>query len=93
MFFFGHSAKPLLTLGKVGTEKKSEKMGKKWEKMKKNLIGGGPHRPVPAHLRHFSRKFRSNAADGIRTRDLPLRANLLYHYTTQSLVSGFRFSS
>ena len=57
------------------------------------LIGGGPHRPAPAHLRHFSRKFRSNAADGIRTRDLPLRANLLYHCTTLSLVSRFRFSS
>ena len=77
-------------LGKVGTEKKPEKNGGKMEFF---LIGGGPHRPAPAHLWYFSSKFRSNTADRIRTRDLPLRANLLYHYTTLSLVPRFRFSS
>jgi len=84
VFFVGHSAKPLPSASW------NRKNPKKWEKMEKKeffLIGGA------AHLRHFSRKFRSNATDGIRTRDLPLRANLLYHYTTLSLVSGFRFSS
>ena len=82
------------TLGKVGTEKNP----KKWEFLpKKNgkfvLISGGPHRSAPIHLRLFSRQFHGYAADGTRTRDLPLRTNLLYHYTTLSLVSGFRFSS
>ena len=51
------------TLGKVGTEKKPQKMRKNG-KNRFFLIGGGPHR-------HFSRKFRSNVADGFRTRDLP----------------------
>ena len=39
--------------------------------------------------------FRVNgyAADVIRTRDFPLCTYLLYHYTTLSLMSGFRFSS
>ena len=81
------------TLGKVGTEKNPKKwefLPKKWKKI---LISGGPHRPAPTHLRHFSRKIRVYAAGGIRTRDLPLRANLLYHCTTLSLMSGFRFSS
>ena len=49
---------------------RTDKNPKKWEKMD-FLIGRGPHRPAPAHIRHFSRKFHSNAADGIRTRDLP----------------------
>ena len=50
------------TLGKVGTEKNPKKMGiftqKKWKFF---LIGGGPHRPAPTHLRHFSRKIRGYA--------------------------------
>ena len=75
-----------------------KKNPKKWEFLsQKNgnffLIGGGPHRSAPIHLRLFSRKFHGYAADGIRTQDLPLRTNLLYHYTTLSLVSRFRFSS
>ena len=81
------------TLGKVETEKNP----KKWDFLpKKNeffFIDGGPHRPTPTHLRHFSREFHGYAADAIRTRDLPLCTYLLYHYTTLSLVSGFRFSS
>ena len=81
------------TLGKVETEKNP----KKWEFLpKKNgifFIDGGPNRPAPTHLRHFSREFHGYAADAIRTRDLPLCTYLLYHYTTLSLVSGFRFSS
>ena len=81
------------TLGKVETEKNR----KKWEFLPKKkgifFIDGGPHRPAPTHLRHFSREFHGYAADAIRTRDLPLCTYLLYHYTTLSLVSGFRFSS
>ena len=88
------------TLGKVETEKNP----KKWEFLpEKNgifLIDGGPHRPAPTHLRHFSREFHGYAADAhgyavnaIRTRDLPLCTYLLYHYTIFSLVSGFYFSS
>ena len=92
------------TLGKAFAEcpdtrqswnrKKPEKMGIFTQKNGKFvLIGGGPHRSAPIHLRLFSRQFHGYAADGTRTRDLPLRTNLLYHYTTLSLVSGFRFSS
>ena len=79
---------------KLEPKKKPKKMGiftqKKWKFF---LIGGGPHRSAPIHLRLFSRKFHGYAADGIRTQDLSLRTNLLYHYTTLSLVSRFRFSS
>ena len=57
------------TLDKVETEKTP----KKWEFLpKKNgifFIDGGPHRPAPTHLRHFSREFYGYAADAIRTRD------------------------
>ena len=81
------------TLGKVETEKNP----KKWEFLPKKMefffIDGGPHRPAPTLLRHFSREFHGYTADAIRTRDLPLCTYLLYHYTTLSLVSGFRFSS
>ena len=103
VFFVGHSAKVLPSAGhsakgghsaKLEPKKNPKKMGiftkKKWKFF---LIGGGPHRSAPIHLRLFSRKFHGYAADGIQTRDLPLRTNLLYHYTTLSLVSGFRFSS
>ena len=85
------------TLGKVGTEKNP----KKWEFLPKKikkfvLIGGGPHRSAPIHLRLFSRQFHGYVAhgyvaDGIRTRDLPLRTNLLYHYTTLSLCVWIPF--
>ena len=94
--FVGHSAKPLPSADtrQSWNRKKSRKNGNFYpKKMKFFLIGGGPHRSAPIHLRLFSRKFHSYAADGIRTRDLPLRTNLLYHYTTLSLVCGFRFSS
>ena len=82
------------TLGKVETEKNPKKIGiftqKKWNFF---FIDGGPHRPAPTQLRHFSRKFHGYATDAIRTRDLSLCTYLLYHYITLSLVSGFRFSS
>ena len=71
------------TLGKVGTEKKTRKMRIFTKKIVNFfLIDGGPHQSAPIHLRLFSRKFHGYAADGIRTRDLLLRTNLLYHYTT-----------
>ena len=93
-FTLGKAFAECPTLGKVGTEKKAEKNGNFYpKKMIFFLIGGGPHRSAPIHLRLFSRKFHGYAADGIQTRDLPLRTNLLYHYTTLSLVSRFRFSS
>ena len=100
----GHSAKPNLhsaknpsakayllsvfcrALDKVETEKNPKKIGI-------FFIDGGPHRPVPTHLRHFLREFHGYATNAIRTRDLPLCTYLLYHYTTLTLVSGFRFSS
>ena len=95
--FVGHLAKPLPsadTRQSWNRKKNPKKMGiftqKKWNFF---LIGGGPHWSAPIHLRLFSRKFHGYAADGIRTQDLPLRTNLLYHYTTLSLVSRFRFSS
>ena len=79
------------TLGKVGTEKNPEKNENFYQKnVNFFLIDGGPHQSAPIHLRLFSRKFHGYAADGIRTQDLPLRTNLLYHYTTLSLVSRFR---
>ena len=88
------------TLGKGRTQAKLElkknpkKMGIFTQKNGKFvLIGGGPHQSAPIHLRLFSRQFHGYVADGIRTRDLSLSTNLLYHYTTLSLVSGFRFSS
>ena len=90
---FGKVCAECPTLGKVGTEKKPEKLGKKWKKRKKKF---NRWRPPPASARPspaFSRKIHSNAVDGIQTRDLPLLVNLLYHYTILSLVSGFRFSS
>ena len=74
----------------------NRKNRKKWEFLPKKrifFIDGGPHRPAPTHLRHFSREFHGYAADAIRTRDLPLCTYLLYHYTTLSLVSAFCFSS
>ena len=52
------------TLGKVGTEK-TRKMGIFTKKNGKFvLIGRGPHRSAPIHLRLFSRKFHGYAADG-----------------------------
>ena len=49
------------TLGKVGTEK-NPKNGNFYPKQNEFfLIGGGPHRPAPTHLRHFSRKIRGYA--------------------------------
>ena len=73
--------------------KKPERMGIFTQKNRIFFIDGGPHRPVPTHLRHFSCEFHGYAANAIRTRDLPLCTYLLYHYTTLSLVSGFHFSS
>ena len=80
------------TLGKVETEKNPKKMGIFTQKNEFFFIDGGPHRPAPTNLQHFSREFHGYAADAIRTRDLPLCTYLLYHYTL-SLVSAFRFSS
>ena len=73
--------------------KKPEKMGIFTQKNGIFFIDGGPHRLAPSHLRYFSPEFHGYAADAIQTRDLPLCTYLLYHYTTLSLVSGFRFSS
>ena len=73
--------------------KKTRKNGNFYPKKMDFFIDGGPHRPAPTHLRHLSREFHGYAANAIRTRDLPLYTYLLYHYTTLSLVSGFRFSS
>ena len=56
------------TLGKVGTEKKPEKNGGKMEFF---LIGGGPHRPAPAHLRHFRVKFTATRSMGFKPATSP----------------------
>ena len=82
------------TLGKVETEKNPKKMGI-FTKKKKEIFfyQWRPHRSAPTHLRYFSREFHGSATDVIRTRDLSLCTYLLYHYTTLSLVSEFRFSS
>ena len=49
------------TLDKVGTEKTRKNENFYAKKMEIFLIGGGPHRPAPTHLRHFSRKIRGYA--------------------------------
>ena len=59
------------TLGKVETEKNPKKMGIFTQKNEIFFIDGGPHRPAPTHLQHFSREFHGYAADAIRTRDQP----------------------
>ena len=45
------------TLGKVETEKNPKKIGIFTQKNDFLFIDGGPHRPAPTHLRHFSHEF------------------------------------
>ena len=74
----GHSAKNGPAKASLPSARHSAKLEPK--KTRKNgifLIGGGPHRPAPAHLRHFSRKIRSYEAGGIRIGDLSLARPLL----------------
>ena len=63
----------------------------------KFFFGGGRHQPAPARLHRsrciFCPKFAANAAGGIRTHDLSIACLLLYHCTTLSLVSRFRYLS
>ena len=82
--------------------KKPEKMGIFTQKNGNFLIDWGLHRPAPAYLWHFSLKFRSNAADGIRTPATrptgfePATSHCAQTSSTTTphcLVSGFRFSS
>ena len=49
------------------------------------------HTPVPSKLQVVT-FFAHHAAGKIRTHDISLTCNLLYHYTTQSLVSILHFS-
>ena len=92
-----HSAKPLPsadTRQSWNRKKNPKKMGIFTQKKWKFFFNWWRPPPVSAHpSRHFSRKFHGHVADWIRTRDLTLCMNLLYHYTTLSLVFGFRFSS
>ena len=98
VFFVGHSAKPLpsagKTLGKIKMRKKPKNNSKIFQKKK---FGGGRHQPAPARLHRsrciFCAKFAANAAGGIQTHDLSLTCLLLYHCTTLSLVSRFRYLS
>ena len=85
--------KAFATLGKI-------KMGKNPKIIAnffKFFFGGGHHQPAPARLHRsrciFCAKFAANAAGGIRTHDLSLACLLLYHCTTLSLVSRFRYLS
>ena len=48
------------------------------------------HTPIPSKLQVIT-FFAHHAAGKIRTHDLSLTCNLLYHYTTQSLVSILHF--
>ena len=61
------------------------------------FFGGGHHRPASARLHRsrciFCANFAANAAGGIRTHDPSLAYLLLYHCTTLSLVSRFRYLS
>ena len=58
---------------------------------------GDHHQPTPTRLHRsrciFCTKFGANADGGIRTHDLSLTGLLLYHCTTLSLVSRFRYLS
>ena len=88
------STRQRFTLGKMKMRKKPKNNSKIFQK--KNF-GGGRHRPAPACLHRsrciFCAKFAANAAGGIRTHDLSLACLLLYHCTTLSLVSRFRYLS
>jgi hypothetical protein len=84
-------------LGKPDTQKSS-----KWKKsLQKNFfftreapIGQRPPVSVEVASRGIFRvKFAHYATGGIRTRDLSLARNPLYHCTILSLVSRFRFDS
>ena len=61
------------------------------------FFGGSHHRPARARLHRsrciFCTKSTANVAGGIQTHDLSLTSLLLYHYTTLSLVSRFRYLS
>ena len=79
------------TLGKVET-KKNPKNGNFYQKKKEFFLSmEAPTGQRPPIYEFFHVNF--YAADAIRTRDLLLCTYLLYHYTTLSLMSGFRFSS
>ena len=74
------------TLGKVGTEKKPEKMGK----MEFFLIGGGPHRPAPAHLRIFRVNFAATWLMGFEPATSPTREPPLpLHHTVTCFFIPF----
>jgi len=88
------STRHRFTLGKM-------KIRKQTKNNSKNFFGG---RPPPASVLpsnatgHRSRcifcaKFMANAAGGIRTHNLSLVCLLLYHCTTLSIVSRFRYLS
>ena len=88
------STRQRFTLGKMKMRKKPKNNSKIFQK--KNF-GGGRHQPASARLHRsrciFCAKFAANAAGGIRTHDLSLACLLLYHCTTMSLVSRFRYLS
>ena len=84
------STRQRFTLSKIKMRKNQKIIAKFFKKK----IGGGRHRLAPARLHRsrciFCAKF---AADRIRTHDLSLACLLLYHCTTLSLVSRFRYLS
>ena len=84
------STRQSFTLGKM-------KMRKNPKIIAKFFFGGGRHRSAPVYLHRsrciFCAKFAANTAGGIRTHDLSLACLLLYHCTTLSLVSRFRYLS
>jgi len=97
---FLHTAKPLpcVAHGKRQTanrrrQRSFQKTDFKNRKQKKFNSGRTPpasHTPIPSKLQVVT-FFAHHAAGKIRTHDLSLTCNLLYHYTTQSLVSILHF--
>ena len=81
------------TLGKVETKKNP----KKWEFLPKKidffLSMEAPTGQRPPIYDIFRVNFMATRPTRFEPENLPLCTYLLYHYTTLSLVSGFRFSS
>ena len=69
---------------------KTDFKNRKQKKFNSGRTPPASHTPIPSKLQVVT-FFAHHAAGKIRTHDLSLTCNLLYHYTTQSLVSILYF--